>query len=132
MWFWPIPTAIAYLAPFFLLFELGQLVVSERYLGKDQIKLGTDPRPLGPSERVAAGWIILLMFYWTWMGAMLNTPFARAQVAVLLAVTFLGYAIRRNCGLKWILVALTIEGAIRIGMLFFMCAAIWRYHSRHW
>jgi len=33
--------------------------------------------------------------------------------------------VRRNCGLKWILVVLTFEGAIRIGMLISICRLLW-------
>ncbi len=131
MWLWPVPTYLAYLAPVFLLFELVQLIVSERYLGIKQIEVGTDPRVRGPSEPVSALWVICLGVYWAWMGAMLHTSFARTQVVVLLAAYLIGYAVRRNCSLRKILVVLTLEGAVRIGMLFFMCVAIWRYHSRY-
>ena len=118
---------MAFLAPLFLLFELVQLVMSERYLGKEKIELGTDPRQGGPSEKIAAGWTLTLIVYWLWIGIMLALDFARAQVVALLAVSFVGYAIRRNCTLKWILVVLTFEGAIRIGMLLYISIRAWRY-----
>ena len=117
---------IAYLAPFFLLFELVQLVMSERLLGVKQIKLGTDPRASGPTESVAAGWTIFLMFYWLWLGMMLVPGFGRAYIGIILATTLVGYALRRNAQLKWILVILTFEGAIRIGMLLSLTVRIWR------
>jgi hypothetical protein len=34
--------------------------------------------------------------------------------------------VRRGCGLKWLLVVLTFEGSIRIGMLLSLCALAWR------
>lgn len=121
----PVPV-IAFLAPLFILFELVQLVVSERYLGKKQIERGTDPRLHGPAEPVAAIWILFMVFYWLWIGMMLVPGFGRGQIVTLLAVSLFGYAIRRNCRLKWILVVLTFEGAIRIGMLGALTARMWR------
>ena len=117
---------LVYAAPFFLLFEAAQLVVSERFLGVKQIERGLDPRDAGPPEAVAAGWTLAILAYWLWMGAMLVPGFGRPQVVCLLAVSFLGYALRRNCPLKWVLVVLTIEGAIRIGMLVSLLAMTWR------
>lgn len=117
---------LVYAAPFFLLFEAVQLVVSERYLGVKQIERGIDPRELGPPEPLAAAWVLSALAYWAWMGAMLVPGFGRAQVVCLLAVSILGYIIRRNCPFKWVLVVLTIEGAIRIGMLVSLLAMSWR------
>jgi hypothetical protein len=50
----------------------------------------------------------------------------RAQGIVLLAVSALGYALRSASGLKWVLVILTFEGSIRIGMLVSLFATTWR------
>jgi hypothetical protein len=36
-----------------------------------------------------------------------------------------GYVLRRNCGLKWILVILTLEGAVRVGMLMSVIGLAW-------
>lgn len=117
---------LVYAAPLFLLFEAVQLVISERYLGVKQIERGVDPRELGPPEPVAAIWVCVVVAYWAWMGAMLVPGFGRAQVVCLLAVSLLGYALRRNCPLKWVLVVMTIEGAIRIGMLVSLMVMAWR------
>ena len=38
------------LAPLFLIFEIGQLVLCERYVGIKQIARGADPRALGLGE----------------------------------------------------------------------------------
>lgn len=117
---------MVYLAPFFLVFEAVQLVASERFLGIKQLERGVDPRETGPREGAAALWTLTLLVYWAWMGAMLVPGFGRAQILCLLAVSLLGYAVRRNCPLRWVLVVLTIEGAIRIGMLVSVLALAWR------
>ncbi len=114
------------LAPFFFAFEIWQLVVSERYLGIKQIVRGTDPRELGLGEFTAFFWSTCLMFYWVWMLALLLQPAGRAEAASLVAVTLIGFSLRRNCTLKWVLVILTFEGALRIGMLGLLCLLAWR------
>jgi hypothetical protein len=53
-------------APLFVIFELWQLVLSERYLGMKQIARGADPRTLGLSEITAFFWSTLLIVYWFW------------------------------------------------------------------
>ncbi|MBL9186056.1 MAG: hypothetical protein JNK23_01120 [Opitutaceae bacterium] len=113
------------LVPLFLAFEVWQLVISERYLGLKQIARGTDPRPLGPSEAVAFCWSALLILYWLWMITLLVLPAGRVHGAGLLGVSVLGYALRRSVGLRWILVILTFEGAVRLGLLFSLAAAAW-------
>jgi hypothetical protein len=114
------------LAPLFILFEIWQLVISERYLGIKQIARGADPRRLGLREVTAFFWSAGLAFYWLWMLAMLLPPFGRAYAAVLVAITLVGFALRRNCSIKWVLVILTLEGAVRIGMLGSLCVLAWR------
>lgn len=119
-------TTLVLLAPFFIIFEIWQLVISERYLGIKQIARGADPRALGLREITAFFWSASLMFYWLWMFALLLPPFGRAQAACLVAVTLLGFSLRRNCSIKWVLVILTFEGAVRIGMLGSLCIQAWR------
>ena len=119
-------TLLFLLAPLFLAFELWQLVIAERYVGIKQIERGTDPRELGLGEFTAAAWSLLLFAYWAWMVLMLFQPWGRLQVLLMIAVSVGGAAIRRGCGLKWVLVALTFEGAIRIGMLVSLGALAWR------
>jgi hypothetical protein len=114
------------LAPLFIIFEIWQLVISERYLGIKQIARGADPRTLGLREITAFFWSAGLMFYGLWMLAMLLPPFSRAYAAVLVAVTLIGFALRRNCSIKWVLVILTFEGAVRIGMLGPLFILAWR------
>ena len=113
-------------APAFFAFEIWQLVIAERYLGLKQISRGIDPRELGLGEFTAACWSVTLVVYWTWMALMLFQPWGRFQILVLLAISGLGFALRRGCGLKWVLVILTFEGSIRIGMLLSLCSLAWR------
>ena len=116
----------ALLAPLFLLFEVWQLVVSERYMGVKQIRVNADPRELPMAGWMAAVWAGGLLIYALWMFMLLLHPVGRAQGLVLLAVSALGYSLRSACGLKWVLVVLTFEGSIRIGMLVSLFATTWR------
>jgi hypothetical protein len=116
----------ALLAPLFLVFEVWQLVISERYMGVKQIRVNADPRELPMASWMAAVWAGGLLIYALWMFTLLLHPVGRAQGFVLLAVSALGYSLRSACGLKWVLVVLTFEGSIRIGMLVSLFAATWR------
>ncbi len=110
-------TTLLLFAPIFLVFEMWQLVICERYLGIKQIARGADPRALGLGELTAFLWTGALAIYWVWMVVLLFVPFARANALGLLIVTAIGFSLRRSSPLKWILVILTLEGAIRIGLL---------------
>ncbi len=118
--------ALLALAPAFLVFEIWQLVVCERYLGIKQIARHGDPRALGLGEFTAFLWSFTLFVYWAWMASLLVLPFARLQSLCLLAASALGYGFRRNTGLKWTLVILTFEGALRIGLLMSLSFMAWR------
>ncbi|MSU72370.1 MAG: hypothetical protein EXS43_08515 [Opitutus sp.] len=113
-------------APLFLIFELWQLVLSERYLGIKQIARGADPRALNLSEITAFFWSTAIVLYWFWMLALLILPYARMHGLGLLFVSAIGFSLRRGAGLKWILVFLTFEGALRIGVLISLCVMVWR------
>lgn len=112
-------------APAFLVFEVWQLVLSERYLGIKQIARGADPRSLGLAETTAFCWTLTLVAYWLWMIALLAVPFGRVHGLCLLSVTMIGFSLRRGSRLKLVLVILTFEGAIRVGLLFYLCAVAW-------
>ncbi|MEO7597628.1 MAG: hypothetical protein ABIV50_01765 [Opitutus sp.] len=115
-----------YLAPLFLAFEVWQLVMSERYLGIKQIARNGDPRALGMAELTAFCWSALVMLYIGWMMALFMVPFARVHGLGLFATLGLGYALRRNTSIKGVLVILTFEGAIRVGLLISLIASAWR------
>ena len=116
----------ALLAPLFLAFELGQLVVSERYMGIKQIRVNADPRELPMPYWLAATWAGGLLVYFLWMFTLLLHPVGRAQGVVLLVISITGYLLRSTSGLKWVLVILTFEGSIRIGMLLSLSVVTWR------
>ena len=118
--------ALFVLAPLFFAFELWQLVIAERYLGLKHIARGTDPRELGIGEFTAAFWSLVMLAYWAWMVLMLFQPLGRFQILTLIVVSGTGFGIRRGCGHKWVLVILTFEGSIRIGMLLSLCGLAWR------
>jgi hypothetical protein len=115
------------LAPVFLIFEIWQLIISERYLGIKQIARGADPRELGLSEITAFCWSTTILVYWIWMTLLLFGHFGRVHGIALLAVSAVGYAVRRGAPFKWILVVLTLEGAIRAGLLLSLCAMLWSH-----
>jgi hypothetical protein len=82
---------------------------------------------MGPDEVISCLWTSSILLYSFWMVALLATPDVRGYGILLLAVTAVGYSIRRNCGLKWILVTLTFEGAFRVSILSFLSVAAWSH-----
>ena len=113
-------------APFFLFFEIWQLVISERYLGIKQIARNGDPRALGLREVTAFFWSTGIVLYWFWMLLLLVVPLGRVHGLCLFAVSSFGFVVRRGCTLKWVLVILTFEGAVRIGFLVSLTTLAWR------
>lgn len=120
-------TPLVVLAPLFFLFELWQLVMGERYVGIKQISRAADPRSLGPSEPVSFIWVACLACYALWTVLLLASPLSRIFALGLMAVSGLGYAIRSRCSLSLVLVTLTFEGAIRIGLLLSLAGYAWRH-----
>jgi hypothetical protein len=117
---------LLYLAPVFFLFEGWQLVIAERYLGVKRIEAGLDPREHGPGEGLSFFWVTGIVTYWGWMLLLLIPREGRVQAGCMLIVSLAGYALRRNAAVKWILVILTVEGAIRIGMIVSLLGDFWR------
>jgi hypothetical protein len=117
---------LLYISPLCLAFDAWQLLVAERHLGIKQIEKGLDPREHGPGELLSFFWVAGIVLYAVWMLLMLIPDFGRAQIVSMLIVSLAGYSLRRNCGLKWILVILTVEGAVRIGMIISMLGTAWR------
>jgi hypothetical protein len=122
----PAVSGLPLIAPLFLLFELWQLFMSERYLGIKQIARGADPREMGPGEAVSFLWTSGIVLYAAWAVSILAVPHARAEALGLIATTVVGYTVRRNCGLKWVLVTLSFEGAIRVGLVSTIAVEAWR------
>lgn len=121
----PIPLLL-YFAPLVLAFEVWQLVIAERYVGVRQIKHHTDPRELGPGEVTSFLWLFGILLCYGWMILMLGPPPFRIQIVCMFLVSAIGYAVRRHLGLRWLLVVLTLEGALRIGMILSMLGLVWR------
>ena len=94
--------------------------------GINQIARGADPRSLGLGEITAFFWSTALLLYWLWMVLLLIPPFGRVHGLSLLTIALIGFSLRRGTGLKWVLVILTFEGAIRIGLLLSLCVMAWR------
>lgn len=117
---------LVFFTPVWFVLEIVQLIVSERFLGVKQIEADVDPRQLGPREPLAFVWSAGILLYWLWFVAMLFQSTGRAAVVAMMVITLVGFSIRRNSRLKWVLVALTFEGALRIGMLLYLGALIWR------
>jgi hypothetical protein len=118
-------TTLILLAPLFLVFEVWQLVLSERYLGIKQIARGANPRLLGLGELPAFLWSTAIICYWLWMMLLLVVPLGRVHGFSLLAVSAIGFSLRRGSGLKWVLVILTFEGAVRVGLLLSLVGSMW-------
>lgn len=121
----PFPLLVLF-APAVLAFEFVHLVLAERYLGVKQIERGTDPRTAPMSEGLACGWTLAIALSWLWMMALLVSGFGRAQVACMLGISLGGYILRRTCAMKWVLIILTLEGALRIGMLISLIMTAWK------
>ena len=117
--------SLSLLAPLFLVFEIWQLVMSERYVGIKQIARGTNPREMGPSEAVSCLWAVSILVYGVWMASLLASGHTRIYGLILMGITGVGYSIRRNCGIKWILVTLTFEGALRVATLAPLAVVSW-------
>ena len=118
---------ILILTPFFFVFEVWQLVISERYLGVKQIARGADPRKLGLGEATALLWTVTLFVYWAWMILLLFFTHARPAAGGLALLSLIGFSLRRGNPLKWTLVILTFEGALRLVLLAYLAAVAWRH-----
>lgn len=120
------PSLAIFLVPVFLVFEAAQLIYAERFLGVKHIQGGADPREVGPSEAISALWVLAICSQSAWQLWLLTDPTSRIHAACLLLVSLVGFSLRSNCRLKWVLVILTIEGALRMGLMVSMLGAAWR------
>jgi hypothetical protein len=60
------------------------------------------------------------------MVLLLLIPLGRVHGLAMLGVTAIGFSLRRGCALKTVLIILTFEGALRVGLLLSMCVMAWR------
>ena len=110
------------LVPFFILGEAVQLFVAERYIGVRQLRAGRHPleaEDILPAWATAL-WIAFIIATGGYLALLLTSSATRFHGALMLAVTALFGMLRRVNGLKWTLVLLTIEGALRMGLMFQM------------
>ena len=115
-----------FIAPLFIAFEVIQLVAAETLLGIRQIEAGVDPRGAGPREMASACWVGMILAQGVWLLWLLAAAPTRVHAACVLLVTLLGFTLRSNCTLRWVLVVLTIEGALRMGLMVSMLGSAWR------
>lgn len=120
------PPLAAFLAPLFLAFEIVQLVVAEKILGVKKIHAGVDPRREGPGEFTSALWAMFILAQGAWLLWLLADDATRVHAACLLLVSLVGFTLRSNCTLRWVLVILTVEGALRMGLMVSMLGSAWR------
>lgn len=120
------PPLTVFIAPVFLVFEVAQLVVAEKLLGVKQIQVGVDPRRLGPGEGLSLVWVTSILAEGLWLLWLLADNATRLYAASLLLVSLFGFSLRSNCTLRWVLVILTIEGALRMGLMVSMLGSAWR------
>lgn len=100
-------------------FDLLQLVVMERYIGPRVIRKGQHPVTLRepPTHWLSVG---LLAGNVTMLGfnlLLLTHPDTAFQGLIVIFISSAGFSLRRVVGLKWGLVMMTLEGALRIGMM---------------
>jgi hypothetical protein len=120
------PPLAAFLALPFLVFEVLQLVAAEKLLGVKQIQSGADPRRHGPGELTAAVWSGCMLLEGLWLLWLLALAPTRIHAACILLVTLIGFTLRNNCTLRWVLVILTVEGALRMGLMVSLLGSAWR------
>ncbi|WP_309387556.1 hypothetical protein [Cerasicoccus frondis] len=115
-----------------MLIDIAQLLLTERFIGVKQIRKNTHPLD---SDRVPPSWVILLWMFglaimWIYMALLVIDPRGGLQGALMLMVSVGGFILRRVAGLKWALVLMTIETAIRLGLLANMLMVIFFFGGR--
>lgn len=110
---------LIYLAPLIMLIDITQLLVAERFIGVKQIRSGEHPleRDRRPPTWAILLWLSGLGVLWLYMLLLVFDPHGGLQGGLMLLVSLAGFALRRVAGLKWALVLMTIETAVRLGLL---------------
>jgi hypothetical protein len=108
-------------------FDFAQLLVAERLIGVRQIRKGRHPADEAPA--LGVGWLLLWLSGILYSATIMVLLLTHARLAfhgiALLVISALGFAIRRNAGLKWGLVVMTVEGALRMGLVANLLLAIY-------
>lgn len=125
---------LIYLAPVFILFELLQLTIAERFIGIRQIRQGKNPLDSAVVGRnaLAAVWLGCIVVYWAYMVLLAWDPRAGLQGILMILTSVAGLMLRRVLGIRFALVVLTLEGAIRIGLLANLLLAAFVFQHRWW
>lgn len=120
---------LAYIAPLFIAFDFFQLIAAERFIGLKQVRAGEHPLESGKNGPtwVAVLWLLGAFSLWVYMAALTFSPRGAMQGFIMLIASLLGFSLRRTLGLKFALVILTFEAAIRMGLLvnFMVSAFFW-------
>jgi hypothetical protein len=127
---------LLWIAPLFALFEIWQIVIAERYMGVEQFArdAGPHPRELGPGELAAFLCAMGILFNWLYMVGLVASRFSRPAALLMLAVSLIGLTVRRQLGerwwrrfgVRWALVVMTLETAIRLGLVGFLWREAWK------
>lgn len=125
---------LIYFAPIFILFELVQLTVAERFIGIRQIRQGKSPLDSTAPGRnaLAAAWLACIFIYWAYMVLLAWDPRAGLQGILMILASVAGLMLRRVLGIRFALVVLTLEGAVRIGLLANLLLAAFVFQHRWW
>lgn len=105
-------------APLVLLAEIAHLVIAERHIGVRAIRSGRDPRETAqPGPLLGWLWFASEALGLAYPGLLVFFGETRLQALLMILFTVIGFEWRRRGGLRWALVALTVEGAVRIGLV---------------
>jgi hypothetical protein len=113
---------IALLALVFIVFELAQLVLAHRYIGPEQIRRNAHPLTAAAPPlpfMVSVGWVVLLGADYLYQLTLVVQHYPLVQICALLMImaSIAGFLLRRACGVKWGMVVMTFEAAVRVGCL---------------
>ncbi|WOO42184.1 hypothetical protein [Rubellicoccus peritrichatus] len=124
---------LALIAPVFIIFDLVQLVIAERYIGIKQIRDGLHPLESG---KVGPAWMAVIWVggafaYKVYMLILVFSPQGALQGFIMLLATLAGFAFRRTLGLKYALVILTLEASVRMGLLVNFMISVFLWEGRY-
>ena len=112
---------IALLALVFIAFELAQLVLAHRYIGPEQIRRNAHPLDAAAPLPfiVSFAWVVFLGADYIYQVSMAMQRYPLIQICALLMLVASvgGFLLRRACGVKWGMVVMTFEAAVRVGCL---------------
>lgn len=110
---------LLFFALIFISYEMLQLVLAERYIGIKKIRAGVHPlesNAQGPAW-IATAWLLGMLSSWVFIVYLLFQYESSIQGFLMVLTSVAGMSLRRSLGIKWALVIMTIEGAIRMGLL---------------